>query len=183
MTMPCKVVGCFDDARTRGMCSMHYQRAWKHGNPLARRSAANGEGHINHVGHKVVSIDGRRAAEHVLVCERAYGGRLPRGVQVFHVDGDAENNAPGNLVICGTHAYHALLSVRSRAYDATGNPDARQCGYCRQWDEAANLSFRKGQNTGFHRRCRQASRKSPLAVVLSSLMKPTTAGFRERWIW
>jgi hypothetical protein len=179
---PCAVRGCRDDARTKGWCSKHYQRFVKHGDPLITQKAANGEGGRNHVGHKVTYRNGRRAAEHIHVCEAALGKRLPRGAQVLHVDGDVENNRRDNLVLCGSHAYHALLFLRARAYDATGNPDLRQCSLCKQWDEPTNLYIRQRQNTGTHRRCRQAARKSPLAVMLTASMRPTSAGLRMRWI-
>lgn len=179
----CKVLGCTRGARTRGLCNMHYQRQWKHGDALARKCRANGEGSLNQVGHRIVTRKGRRAAEHILVCEKALGHRLPRGAQVFHVDADVENNARGNLVICGTHAFHAFLMIRGRAYDATGNPDLRQCCHCKRWDEPGNLYFRKGMHTGAHRSCRQAARQTPLGVVLAALMRPSgVAAPSLRWI-
>lgn len=39
----CNVEGCDKPAKTRGWCHMHYRRWHKHGDPLERKSLANGE--------------------------------------------------------------------------------------------------------------------------------------------
>lgn len=73
-----------------------------------------------------------RRHRHVLIAEKAYGGRLPGGVEVHHIDGDHLNNIPGNLVICQDRKYHQLLHMRQRIIDAGGNPNTQKvCPTCR----------------------------------------------------
>jgi hypothetical protein len=73
---------------------------------------------------------GRTVGLHVAVAERALGKPLPRGAVVHHIDGDIQNNAPHNLVVCEDRAYHNLIHRRERAMQATGNPDALLCQVC-----------------------------------------------------
>lgn len=76
---------------------------------------------------------------HSLIAEAALGRLLPPGAHVHHFDGDRTNNAPSNLVICPSAAYHKLLHQRTRALDACGHAGWRRCQYCKQWDEPSNL--------------------------------------------
>src|SRR5690242_4368171 len=58
-------------------------------------------------------VDGKGwAHEHVMLAEKALGKQLPRGAQVHHVDGNKQNNAPNNLVVCEDASYHRLLHQR-----------------------------------------------------------------------
>ena len=104
-----------------------------------------------------VSVDGRRVDEHVLVAERAFGGPLPKGVEVHHVDEDGKNNDPLNLVIC-TAEYHDLLHVRMRSYAASGHHDWRKCAYCDEHDDVANMyNHQPGTPQGMyaHKTCKK----------------------------
>lgn len=70
---------------------------------------------------------------HIAVAEKALGRVLPHGVEVHHVDGNGQNNANRNLVICQDKAYHKLLHVRQRVIAAGGNPNTqRVCGSCKE---------------------------------------------------
>lgn len=102
--------------------------------------------------YKVVQDQEGRDYEHRRVAERALGKPLPSGAEIHHVDEDKTNNAPHNLVICPDHAYHDLLHKRTAALDACGDPNARKCVYCKQWDSLAALKLSK-QNTAHHPRC------------------------------
>lgn len=106
---------------------------------------------------------GRVTRQHVAVVERALGKRLPQGADVHHIDGDRKNNAPTNLVVCESRAYHMLLHLRARALAATGNPAARKCRYCRQWDSPKNLrtAHRKagGYEVIYHADCARANNR------------------------
>lgn len=77
--------------------------------------------------------------DHRAVAERAIGHALPHGAEVHHVDGNRQNNAPGNLVICPSHAYHVHLHKRTEAMAETGDPNKRFCGICRRWDLGSNM--------------------------------------------
>lgn len=102
--------------------------------------------------YPVVSVGGGEARrEHIVVAERALGRALPPQAEVHHVDGDITNNAPGNLVICPNHAYHALLHVRAAAYAACGHYDWRRCVRCKAWDDPSNMTV--SGNAAYHKAC------------------------------
>lgn len=41
--MPCKIDGCDNPHTAKGLCSKHYQRFWKHGDPLETKATPPGE--------------------------------------------------------------------------------------------------------------------------------------------
>ena len=84
--------------------------------------------------------------EHIVICEKALGKRLPKGAQIHHVDGDKSNNTPSNLVICQDQAYHSLLHVRQAARAACGNANWRRCVYCQKYDDVVNMRDRNRNN-------------------------------------
>jgi hypothetical protein len=49
---------------------------------------------------------------------------------------------PDGLVIGENQSYHILLHMRERAYTATGDPNKRQCKYCKKYDDLSNLQMR-----------------------------------------
>jgi hypothetical protein len=74
---------------------------------------------------------GRRIALHTLIAEQVLGRRLPHGAEVHHVDGNRQNNANANLVICQDRSFHRLLHRRARIVRYGGNPDTESvCGFC-----------------------------------------------------
>ena len=106
---------------------------------------APGHPHANNSGH---------VYEHIIIAERAYGGPLPKGACVHHLDGDKTNNSNKNLIVCD-YAYHNLLHQRMRAKDECGDPNALRCGYCGKHDYPINLYLRKKPSNGqYHRRCK-----------------------------
>lgn len=90
--------------------------------------------------------------EHILVIEKALGHPLSQKAKAHHVDEDKSNNANTNLVACEDDAYHQLLHQRTRALKACGNPNKRQCLYCRQYDSVIRMS-NKHQGQHYHRTC------------------------------
>jgi hypothetical protein len=102
---------------------------------------------------------GKQKLTHVVIAEQAIGKTLPHGAEVHHVDGDRSNNAKNNLVICSDKKYHALLHVRTRAYEISGDANLRQCGFCRKWDKPENLYIPpNGKGRVEHRSCGRAYR-------------------------
>jgi hypothetical protein len=92
----------------------------------------------------------RSKREHVHIAESALGKRLPNGAEVHHVDGNGQNNAHSNLVICQDHAYHYLLHVRALVVKHGGNPNTqRVCGRCRQPKDFSQFYVRRTEG---HRR-------------------------------
>lgn len=93
---------------------------------------------------------------HVLIAEKALGHPLPVGAQVHHFDGNKQNNAPSNLVICPDRKYHALLHVRQRVLAAGGDPNTQRiCTYCRRLVSIQDLIGNKIQ---VFNRCRPCNR-------------------------
>lgn len=96
--------------------------------------------------------------EHLIVAERALGRPIPRGVEVHHVNEDGFDNKPSNLVICENAAYHRMLHMRKRAYEACGNPNAVRCTACGHYDGnvlrcPSGSAFHHGK--GWRAKCRQ----------------------------
>lgn len=88
--------------------------------------------------------------EHIVIAEKAYGGSLPLGVEVHHVNESKADNANTNLVICQNHAYHALLHYRAKALRETGNANLKQCRVCKVWSDH---SIEKIDKVLAHRSC------------------------------
>lgn len=154
----CTVAGCGQPHDAKGLCRAHYRRAKRNnGNPTApRQMNSKGSGWVQR-GYRIITINGARRPEHVVVAERTYGA-LPPGAIVHHADGNGLNNHPGNLVIVGSQAYHKLLHVRMRGLAATGNPNARKCPYCGMFDLPENM---RGEKSGrfVHRECSALARR------------------------
>lgn len=100
--------------------------------------------------------------EHILVAEKAFGGHLPEGAEVHHVNGIRDDNRPSNLVVCHNRTYHMLLHRRQRALEACGDPAARYCCLCRSWDKPENvrLSQKRQQEVAHHPECARRYRRT-----------------------
>ena len=140
----CTVTGCTNSilVKAHGLCNMHYKRQSRLGSvgEATPRKAHAGSGAITKGGYRQVRVNGAVKYEHIYIAELALGKPLPIGAQVHHVDTNRLNNAPDNLVICPNEGYHKLLHRRMDAYEATGNPDALKCPYCKQYDDPKNLT-------------------------------------------
>lgn len=100
--------------------------------------------------YRARSVGNGHRLEHILIAEKALGKSLPKGAEVHHVDGNGRNNAPENLVVCPDRAYHALLHVRQRALEESGDANNRKCMICKQWDRPENLYISRSTR---HREC------------------------------
>lgn len=102
----CGVKGCARRAEVRGMCGTHYQR-WrtKSENGLdrpIRRHRPNGAGGNDGRGYVVLSLKGRRVAQHRHVMERLLGRALLPEENVHHKNGDRSDNRSANLELWST---------------------------------------------------------------------------------
>jgi len=93
---------------------------------------------------------------HLLLAERALGKPVVPPMQVHHVNFCRDDNRPGNIVLCQDQAYHRLLHTRTKAIHATGNPQARQCKFCKEWGTDLQEMNKYGR-TPYHKHCRNES--------------------------
>lgn len=149
----CSVDGCLADASRKEMCNRHYRRFRKYGDAKFTKVRSSGEGTPHNKGYWTYQIDGRAVMEHVLVAERALGKLIPKGAEVHHIDENKMNNNPTNLVICPDRAYHALLHVRQRAYEACGNYNWIKCDICKRWDSPLNIKIYETSKSKWHSAC------------------------------
>ena len=104
--------------------------------------------HAPHSGSKYYSRE---------IAEKVLSRKLKGTEQVHHVDENPFNNEHINLVVCPDQAYHNLLHVRQRAYDACGNASFRKCHICKTYDDTALMYFSKyqsGSGQYWHRACK-----------------------------
>lgn len=107
----CAVNECHRKHYGKGWCQLHYKRWRSHGSPeLVRR--LNGTGGVDTSGYMTT----RGVRNHISIAEAALGHKLPPGAVVHHLDGDRLNNAPENLVVCPSQAYHMHLHAILREY-------------------------------------------------------------------
>lgn len=96
--------------------------------------------------------------EHIIVIERVLGRFLPERHPIHHVDENKRNNAPSNLVVCESDAYHQLLHRRQRALAACGDANAHRCKFCKAYDRQDDIVVDPPRCSGsgfsaYHRSC------------------------------
>lgn len=149
----CSIPGCDRKHAGRGFCNPHYQSLMKYGDPTkAKRAGAIGV-YVNARGYKVVERDRKTVFEHKIIAERALGKSLPPRAEIHHANENKLDNRNANLVICPSRAYHSLLHQRLRALEACGNPNWRQCIFCKQYDDPLKMRIPKNRDRPRHRKC------------------------------
>jgi len=139
---------------------MHYYRVRRHGDPNKRLRRANGDGEIRN-NHFYISRNNKQVGEHIVIAERVLGRSLKKGIIVHHVNENGMDNRNENLVICD-RGLHNIIHGRMKAMKATGDPHKKPCRYCKQYDDAKNLTkngtshYHKTCNTAYYRRLRVA---------------------------
>lgn len=114
---------------------------------------------------------------HRVIAERALGKRLPRKVEVHHVDGNKLNNANRNLVICEDHAYHRLLHMRTKVVRAGGNPNVDVfCNGCQKAKAPSEFSPYPKHVNGLASRCKRC-----LAAEAKARSTPKQAAADRYW--
>jgi hypothetical protein len=149
----CAISDCGRERMARGLCQLHWQRAYRAGalgeHPLTTR--ARGEGCLQQNGYIRKQVNGVAKDAHIFVAEKALGKLLPKGAVVHHVNEDKLDNRSGNLVICPDRAYHQLIHQRMRALKACGQADWRKCNFCKKYDAPGSLFI--GKKRVYHRAC------------------------------
>lgn len=143
----CFIDGCFGKIHAKNLCSKHYKKNRKYGDPL-KMNPAIGENHWRWKGGRNVSkghiqitvgkgnhprADARgRVFEHILVAEKILGRCLPNNAVVHHINERKDDNRPENLIICQDGAYHKLIHARTRIVNRGGDPNTHKiCCKCK----------------------------------------------------
>lgn len=95
--------------------------------------------------------------EHIVVAERTAGRSMLPGEVVHHLNGVKSDNRPENLKICRDQKEHFLIHQRQRAERECGNPELRQCTFCKKWDIPNNLNRLNG--SPYHKECAKRESK------------------------
>jgi len=150
----CSIEECNSFVVGFGLCSMHYQRLKRNGDPLKLVMRKQGTGGYDSSGYFAYGKGDAVCREHVLIAEKVLGHKLSKGVEVHHVDSNKGNNVNTNLVICQDHKYHALLHQRTRALKACGHANWLKCDYCCEYASIENLDiYGKNNESVRHREC------------------------------
>lgn len=103
--------------------------------------------------------------EHVLVMEGILGRFLSDEEVVHHINEIKTDNRPDNLMLFPNQREHRIFHIRLRALQECGNPDYRQCTFCKQWDDPSNLKIRP-HSSNYHTKCAREETKRRYAAGL-----------------
>ena len=133
----------------------------QHGNWKSGETVCNGRHKILMRNHSRADCNGY-VYRYMLIAEKSLGKPLPTGTQIHHIDENASNDEPKNLIICEDRSYHKLLHRRKRALETCGHASWRKCGFCHEYDKPENLYINK--NNTKHSKCDNEYRRNRRAT-------------------
>jgi len=100
--------------------------------------------------------NGTQVLEHRKIVAEILKRPLNSKNPIHHLDKNQANNSNSNLVLCENDAYHQLLHMRKRAYDACGHANWLRCKYCKKYDSPKNIKIQlcAGRERTYHKPCR-----------------------------
>ena len=120
---------------------------------------------INGYGYEILRNKTRDRHEikyHTVAAEMMFGGPIPEGLVVHHIDKDKLNNDPKNLMICSI-AYHNIIHSRLDAIEACGISWYRPCAFCGTHDNPT-IMVKTDSAAYYHSGCRSAYDKQRVRV-------------------
>lgn len=95
----CSFEGCGDSSKEggRGLCSKHYQRLRRHGDPAVRLISETGNAKRKAGRYNFITVGDRRVREHRHVMEQHLGRPIETVENVHHINGDRLDNRLENL--------------------------------------------------------------------------------------
>ncbi len=102
--------------------------------------------------YRQVHRNGRIQQTHVYLAEQMWGGPLPEGYVVHHINGDPLDNRIDNLMILPSQAVHKKLHQFMWAKEASGHWNWRKCSYCKEYSHPSLIDERPG-GSARHREC------------------------------
>lgn len=100
----------------------------RNGNPRRFLQGHNRRGKGNgwiEQGHRYISVDGKRIAEHRFVVEQRLGRSLGSNEVVHHIDHDGLNNDPDNLIVMSPGEHMRLHRLQKKGRRWTRDEKAR----------------------------------------------------------
>ena len=110
----CKIKGCKFKPNALEMCSSHWHRFKRYGNPEEPlKQAKAGSGTLNDSGYKLITINGNQVREHRYIMEQHLGRKLMEREQVHHKNHIRTDNRLSNLEIVDI-SEHTRLHLKER---------------------------------------------------------------------
>lgn len=103
----CSIEGCNQVILARGLCSTHYSRYKKYGDPLYLMRRSNGNGSRTRNGNIYLympehpnAMKNGKVLEHYYVMSKTLGRKIEKYEYITHLDGNRSNNNLENLRLC-----------------------------------------------------------------------------------